>query len=116
MTLGKLRQDDPPAAGFDDLAPTHVMRPIMPLDEHMRENRFDERARLVFVEDNDAIDGTQSGENNGAVHFRVDRPSGSFVAEHRGIAIQPNDQRVALSARKFQVTDMTAMQDVEASV
>ena len=70
VTLGKLRQDDPPSAGFDDLAPTHVMRPIMPLDEHMRENRFDERARLVFVEDNDAIDGTQSGEDNGAVRFR----------------------------------------------
>ena len=88
----------------------------MALDEDMRENRFDESARLVFVEDDDAVDGAQSGEDNGAVRLGVDRPSGAFVAEHRGIAIQSNDQRVALSARKFQVTDMAAMQDVEASV
>ena len=88
----------------------------MPLDEHMRENRLDERARLVFVEDDDAINGAQSGEDNGAVHFLVDRPSRAFIAEHRGIAIQSNNQRVALSARKFQITDMTPMQDVEASV
>ena len=115
MAFGKVRQDDLATVSFDDLASTHVVRPIVALDENMRENRFDERARFVF-EDNDAIDGAQSGENNGAVHLRVDRPSGAFGAAHRGIAIQPDNQRVTLSARKLEVLDMTAMQDVEASV
>ena len=116
MALGKVREDDPATVGFDDLASAHIVRPIVALDENMRENRFNERARFVFVENNDAIDGAQSGENNGAVHLRVDRPSGALVAEHRGIAVQSDDQCVALRARELQVFDMTVMQEVEASV
>ena len=116
MTLAKFCQDDAATAGFDDLASTHIMRPIMALDENMRENRFDESARFVFVEDDDAVNGAESREDNGAIHLVVDRPSGAFIAEHRGIAIQSNNQRVTLSTRKFQILDVAPMQDVEASV
>ena len=64
---------------FDDLSPAHIVRPIVPLDENVRENGLNDAARLVLVEDDHAIDRPESRDNNRAIHLRVYRPSGPLL-------------------------------------
>ena len=87
MTLDKIRQDDASAVSLNDIASAHVMRPIMTFDENMREYYFNERARFVFIEDDDALNRTQRRENCGTISFRVYRSSRSLIAAHGGIAV-----------------------------
>jgi hypothetical protein len=116
VTLQEVRQDYPPTISFHDLAATHVMRPIVAFNKDVRENRFDDRPWLVFIENHYSVHGTQSRENSGTIALVIDRPAGSFISPHRGIAVQPDNQGVALRARKLQILDVAAMEDIEASV
>ena len=79
MAGGEFCQNDASAMRFDDIASTHIVRPIVPLNENVRQDRLDERPRLVLVKDDDSIDGAQSGKDRRAIALRIDRPAGPLI-------------------------------------
>ena len=109
-------QNDTSAMRFDNIASTHIVRPIMPLDENVRQDGLDERSRLVLVKDNDSIDGAQSGKDYRAIALRIDRPAETFNSKHRGIAVQTDNQCITLGPRKVEVLNMTAVENVKTAI
>ena len=62
------------------------------------------------------IDHAPSGEQFRPVGLRHERPVRPFKLAHRGIAVQPDPEKIAKSARLGQVAQMADMQQVEAAV
>ena len=116
MPSGEVCQNDASAMRFDDIASTHIVRPIVSLDENMRQNGLDQSPRLVLVKNNYSIDSAQSGKDRRAVALRIDWSAGAFNPKHRGIAIQADNQCVTLGPRKFQVLNMAAVENVKTTV
>lgn len=116
MAGGEFCQNDAAAMRFDDIATTHIVRPIVPFNENVRQDRLDERPRLVLVKDDDSIDGAQRGQDRRAIALRIDRPAGTFNPKHRGIAVQTDNQGVALGPRKVEVLNMAAVENVKTAI
>jgi hypothetical protein len=116
VSLEEVRQNDASAVRFDDVASAHIVRPIVSLDENMRQDRLDELPRLIFVEDDNTIDSAQCRKHGCAIAFGVDRPSRSLDAEHGRVAVEADNQGITLRPRKFEILDVAAMQDVKTAV
>jgi hypothetical protein len=116
MARREFCQNDAPAMRFDNVASTHIVRPIMPLYENVRQDGLDERPRLVLVKEDDTIDGTKRGKDRRAIALRIDRPARAFDPKHGGIAVQTDNERVALSPRKVEVLNMTAVENIKTAI
>ena len=76
----------------------------------------DEVAGFVFVEEDDEIHGAQGTEDIGAVLLGVHGARGAFGAADGIVAVEADDQGVALRAGEGEVVGVAPVEDVEAAV
>jgi hypothetical protein len=62
------------------------------------------------------IDAGESGEDFGAVGFRVDGASRTFQRPHGGVAIHRHEQRIAERTRFLKITHVADMEQVEDAI
>ena len=72
--------------------------------------------RRVLLEQHHEIDRGERAQHGGARLLVLDRPRRPLEAHHRGVAVEPDHQPVALRARLRQQRDMAGMQQVEAAI
>jgi hypothetical protein len=109
--------DDATARGFHFFAAHDlVTRPIAALYENVREQSRDDLARREIVENHHGIHGLQRRENFRALALRDYRTAFALQLPHAGVAIEPDDERVAQFARLLQAANVAGMQQVEAAV
>ncbi len=105
------------AIGLDDVVSDHLFaRVIGALDQHVRPDPLDQIPRRVFLEHHDEIDSFQRSQHFGARLHLLHRTIRALEPRDRSIAVEPEHQPVARSARLRHQLDMPGMQDVETSV
>jgi len=78
-----------------------------------REKHF---LHVEFIEKSDVIDKLKRGDDLYPFLFLENRPSFSFKLPDRGVAVQGHNQDVAFFLGFSEVSDMTDMNQVEATV
>lgn len=103
---------------FDDISPDDfIQRPIAAFHQMIRPYPFYQLERRVFLERNNERDATERSENYHTVFKRIHRaPLPLVQAAHRSIGIDADDERFAECGGFLEVGDMSAMQDIEATV
>ena len=69
-----------------------------------------------FAEDDDGIDGFEGAEHLGAVRFGVDGATGALEFAHGAVAVQADEEDIALIAGGLEVGHMAGVEDIEATV
>ena len=117
MALDEIDQRDAAARFGDLLGADHgVDRPVGALHQHIRLQAHDQVERRVAVEAGDRVDRCQCGDDRGAVGKGVDRTFRPLEPARAGIAVERDEEPVALRARRRQERDMAGMQDIEAAI
>src|SRR5829696_3929034 len=108
---------DAPAARLDGVAANdRMLRPVRAFDEHVGLDRLDDLGRCVFVEDDDRVHAREGSQDLRAVLLGVDRTLGPFVAAHRRVGVQPDDQRITQRAGLAKITDVTGVENIEHAI
>src|SRR5665213_3468188 len=100
---------------FDERTPVELIAALRP-DVHVKDvgpQRGDQFDRRSFVEAHDRIDAAQRRDHLGAPVEGDDRAFGAFERADRVVAVDSDDQRVALRARPGEVARVPAVDDVE---
>ena len=82
----------------------------------MRSQNLEPLNRRCVAIDKHRINVFQCRQNLRALKSRYERPPGAPITPHRGVRIYTDNQNIALSFRKSEITDMPYMQDVEVPV
>ena len=93
-----------------------LARVIAALGVDGRAHLFDQRLCRRLVEEHDVVDGDERAHDRRAVKLRVDGARLALQAAHGSVGIESEHKAVAQGTRRFQITHMTCMQDVEATV
>src|SRR5712692_4331001 len=110
-------RDDATTGGFHLFAPDDLVAgPIAALDEHVGKQAGDDFAGSQIVENDDGIDGFESGEDSRALAFGNHRAALALELANAGVAVEADDQDVAQSAGLLETADVAGMQQVEAAV
>ena len=111
--------------GLDPTAPAHdvagandgMHRPVTTLDQHIRSAKANELQRRVVTEPGDHRHRLQCRHHRQTIRQRIDRTIRALGQSAHGIIIvQCHDQTGAQRTGFGQVSDMTAMQDVEHAI
>ena len=102
--------------GFNDIATAHIMGPVFTFHEDIGEDLGNEIAGFVFVENDDEIHGAKGTEDEGAILLGINGSRGAFGAADGGVAVETNNQGVALCPREGEILGVTPVQDVETSI
>ncbi len=99
MALLERDADDPATARLDGVAADNLIRsPVGAFHEDVGLHGSNDLGRRVLVEEDDGVDGSERGHHLGAFEFGRDRTCRAFVAPHRGIAVEADDQEIAKRA------------------
>src|SRR5207249_1794151 len=108
----------PPAPPFDLVRPDdRGPRIVRSLHEHVGAEALDQRERRVLVEQYDAVDAGEGGEQAGPFlpgHDGAIRPLPQ--ASHRRVAVHTHDERPTLGARRFEQRHVPHVEQVEHAV
>ena len=96
----------------DDL----IAGPIAALDEYVGKQARDDLARSQIVENDDGIDGFESGEDFRALALGDHRPAFALELANTGVAVEADDQDVAQGTGLLEAADVAGVQQVEAAV
>ena len=102
--------------GFDLFASGNEVRPIRALYQDVRQERGDELARRVFLEECHGVDGFQMESKRGACLFAKEWPGRALKPLHARIGIECENKYISERTRTFEQADMARMQDVIAAV
>jgi hypothetical protein len=91
-------------------------RIISAFDPDIRFRPDEEIQRRTLSKNANRIDTLKSGDDCGAVVFVVYGAAGPFEVPDRSVAIDADEEDVALLAGVLKVSDMAKMQDIEAAV
>src|SRR4051812_44787620 len=72
---------------------------VAPFDQHIRLQRLDELERGILLELYDGIYRLEGGQHVTALWDRANRTRGAFETAHRFIAVDADDQEIALPSR-----------------
>src|SRR5256714_14360007 len=110
-------RDDATARPLDLLAPVYLFEGVVAaLREHVRQDFADESARRLLVEDRHEVNGRECGEKFRALALIHHGPPRAFERAHRAVAVYCDEQRVAQTPRRFEVSNVSDVQNVEAPV
>lgn len=106
------------APALDFFAANDVLRfPVAALHQHIGLASEDEIERCVFIEFHYQADRFQRSQNRHAISLGVDRAVIAFaLAFYRCIAVHADNQRCAECPRLGKVSDVAAMQNIEAAI
>src|SRR3989449_990124 len=107
-----------PAPPFDLVRPENRgPRIVRSLHEHVGAEALDQRERRLLVEQYDAVDAGEGGEQAGPLrpgHDGAVRPLSQ--ASHRRVAVHTHDERPTLGARRFEQRHVPHVEQVEHAV
>ena len=110
MHLTGITPDD---IGADDF----LRRPIAAFNQMIGADGFDQCEWRVVIEWDDQRDTSQGRQDGETIIQRIDRAIAAFVQTlDRRIRVNADDETAAEQSSFFQVGDMAAMQDIEATV
>src|SRR5689334_3889518 len=88
------------AARLDGVAADDLIRgPVGSLDQNVGLDATDDIRRRLVVEDRHRVDAGECLEHFAAFPLGIDRARRTFVAPHRGVGIETDDQYVAMTPR-----------------
>ena len=90
--------------------------PVSALDQNVRLYLLDQFERIGLVEHDNIIDHLQSRKNRRAVVDIIDRPVGALELLNGRIAVESQNDNIALVSAELQLLGMPAMENVEAAV
>lgn len=114
-TLDHVGEDDAATICDDDVAAADVVSPVLALHEDVGQDLTNQFLWLVFVEDNHGIDAAQRTKNEGPVFLAIDGSAGLGPTD-RGVAIEPENEGIALLAGEVEIGDVAAVEDIEAAI
>jgi len=112
-------EHDPAAVTFDGLAFVRVdgFQGVIPaLHIDVGSGGIEEADGSDLGEDADGIDATEGGEDAGTVLFGDDGTGGTLELADGVIAIEADEQGIALGAGGFEIGDVAGVKQVEAAV
>jgi hypothetical protein len=83
---------------------------------HVRFHRLYQPMRREFGEAHNQVHTGQCGQDGGPVCFRIHRTIGAFERPHGRVGVDSDDQQVTELPGLLQVTHVTEMKDIEATV
>jgi uncharacterized protein len=89
---------------------------IPAFDIHIRLGLAEKVGGAFLAEDDDGVHGFQGAEDFGAVRFVVDGAAGTLEFAHGAVAVQSDQEDIALIAGGLEVGHMAGVEDVEATV
>jgi hypothetical protein len=102
---------------FHDLAPHDTVQgPVTPFDQDVRYDALDQPERGVVVEQSDVIDTGEGCQNLCSIAFRLDGPFVSLQAPDGPVTVHADNQHVSQIFRMLEITNMSLVKDIEASV
>jgi len=107
--------DPPPRANLrrpDD----GVLGVVSPLHQDVGTQSLDQLERRILIKEHDAVHHLESGHDIRALRFATNRPGGTLQPAHGVVAVDRDDQRVALAPRADEHVDVSRMQEVEDAV
>ncbi len=106
-----------PAMRFDDIPFGQFLDPVLrALDVNVGRDAIEQHFGRALAEADDDVDAAQRRQHGRAIAERRERPFGSLERTHGFIAVEADDERVALRARPRQVVHVTGVQQIEAAV
>src|SRR2546427_7238616 len=107
-----------PAPPFDLVRPDdRGPRIVRSLHEHVGAEALDQRERRLLVEQYDAVDAGEGGEQAGPLRPGHDGAVGRLPqASHRRVAVHTHDERPTLGARRFEQRHVPHVEQVEHAV
>lgn len=93
-----------------------VQRVIAAFHIDVRLGRGQKARRRLFREETNTADTLQRRQHSGAVVFGVHGPVRPFQLPHGRVSVQSHQQRVAQVARRFQIGDVSGMQNIETTI
>ena len=84
--------------------------PILAFDQNVGADAADNPLRARIVEHDDVADHLERGDQSGAIGRVVNRTIGALDRTYAAIAVEADDQHVAVSARETQYLQMAGMQ------
>ena len=116
-TVQQRRAQHATAPRLDDIcADDLIVRIISALYQRVGAQRDDKALRRILFEEDDEIDAMDGAENGGARLFVLDRPARALEASGRGVAVQADDEPVAMARGVAQRRNMTGMEKIETAV
>jgi hypothetical protein len=76
----------------------------LPFDKDLRPDRQDQFMRRRFVEDDNRVDRLHARQQDGTILLTLDRASRAFQSANRTVAVEADDEAVAMLAGIFEST------------
>ena len=110
-------KDDGATAFLNQFAADDLIDSVIgAFDQHRRTHAFDQLKRRILLKNHHQIDRLEGGKHLGPALSGIDRSAFSLQPRRRSIAVETNNEAIASRARFGEQFDMTAMQEIEASV
>src|SRR2546423_815407 len=89
---------------------------VAALRDDVRTKRSDELERSVFIEDHDAIDAFERGNDEGTIDLGADRARRTLQPPGGIVAVDADDQGITFRSRGSEHVDVTGMKKIEHAV